>query len=92
MGKVLLLGYVPFTLGTSADVLIWVHEGPQRAKGQFKDYELGPNCIVLLFVLCGKEWVFMRMPCLQCARSAKFCMSANTQILVLALFHEFVVP
>ena len=28
----------------------------------------------------------------QCAHSAKFCMSAKTQILVLALFHKFVVP
>ena len=33
-----------------------------------------------------------RMPCPQRARSAKFCMAANTQILVLALFHKFVVP
>ena len=32
------------------------------------------------------------MPCLPCARNAKFCMSANTQILVLALFHKFAVP
>ena len=32
------------------------------------------------------------MPCPQCARNAKFCMLANTQILVLALSHKFVVP
>ena len=32
------------------------------------------------------------MPCTQCARSAKFWMSANTRTLVLAPFHKFLVP
>ena len=35
---------------------------------------------------------FMGMPCTQCARSAKFRMSANTRTLVLAPFHKFLVP
>ena len=39
----------------------------------------------------SRKWCW-GVPCPQCARSAKFCMSANTQILVLALFHKFVVP
>ena len=34
----------------------------------------------------------MGMPCTQCARSAKFWMSANTRTLVLAPFHKFLVP
>ena len=32
------------------------------------------------------------MPCTQCARSAKFWMSANTRTLVLAPFDKFLVP
>ena len=32
------------------------------------------------------------MPCTQCARSAKFWMSANTRTLVLAPFHKLLVP
>ena len=32
------------------------------------------------------------MPCTQCARSAKFCMSVTTRTLVLALLRRFVVP
>ena len=32
------------------------------------------------------------MPCTQCARSAKFWMSANTPTLVLAPFHKVLVP
>ena len=36
--------------------------------------------------------VVMGMPCMQCARSAKFWMSANTRTLVLAPFHKFLVP
>ena len=31
----------------SGNVFIW--EGPQRAKGHFKDYEVGANYIVLLY-------------------------------------------
>ena len=38
--------------GTSADVFVWDRERPQRAKGYFKDYEVGANCIMLLTVLC----------------------------------------
>ena len=34
---------------------------------------------------------FGGMPCTQCARSAKFWMSANTRTLVLAPFHKFLV-
>ena len=33
------------------DVLIWDREGPQWAKGRFKDYEVGANRVVLLIVL-----------------------------------------
>ena len=33
-------------------VLIWDREGPQRAKGYFKDNEVGADMIVLLIVLC----------------------------------------
>ena len=32
----------PLAPGTSSDVLIWDREGPQRAKGHFKDYGLVP--------------------------------------------------
>ena len=32
------------------------------------------------------------MPCTQCARGAKFWMSANTRTLVSAPFHRFLVP
>ena len=39
----------------SADVLICGCKGPQRAKGQFKDYEVGANYFVLLIVLCWWE-------------------------------------
>ena len=38
--------------GTSTDVLIWDREGPQWAKGPFKDHEVGANCSLLLTVLC----------------------------------------
>ena len=37
------------------------------------------------------SWVW-GMPCTQCARSAKFWMSANTRTLVSALFHKFLAP
>ena len=33
----------PLAPRTSADVLIWDREGPQQAKGHFKDYDLGAN-------------------------------------------------
>ena len=39
---------------------------------------------------CG--FVAVGMPCTQCARSAKFWMSANTRTLVSAPFHKFLVP
>ena len=50
-GKGVVLIY-PHTRGTFADVVIWDCEGAQRAKGHFKDCEVGANCIVLLTVLC----------------------------------------
>ena len=33
--------------GTSANVFIWNREGPPGAKGHFKDYEVGADCIAL---------------------------------------------
>ena len=32
----------PLAPGTSVDVFVWDDEGPQRAKGHFKNYELAP--------------------------------------------------
>jgi len=48
---VLSFGFV-LSPGTSADVLVWGGEGPQRAQGHFKDDEGVPIIIVLLIVQC----------------------------------------
>ena len=42
----------PLAQGPSADVLIWDCKGPSRAKGPFKDCEVGANCIVPVIVPC----------------------------------------
>ena len=44
------------------------------------------------FCFVGRGDGCMGMPCTQCARSAKFCMSVTTRTLVLALLRRFVVP
>ena len=38
-----------------ADVFVWDGEGPQWAKGRFKDFEVGANCTLLLIVLCLRK-------------------------------------
>ena len=43
----------PPTLGPSGDVLSGDREGPQWAKGHFKDYEVIANRMVLLIVPFG---------------------------------------
>ena len=37
------------------DAVFWDHEGPQRAKGRFNNYEVAALCIVLLIVQCLRE-------------------------------------
>ena len=41
--------------GTAANVLIGDRGGPQWAKGDFKDYEMGAKCSVLIQVLWPKR-------------------------------------
>ena len=45
-----------------------------------------------VFPTKNARWQSKGMPCTQCARSAKFWMSANTRTLVSAPFHKFLVP
>ena len=62
----------------------------------------GGRLVLITLVLLNKGFVLkkvawrgyvpMGMPCTQCARSAKFWMSANTRALVSAPFHKFLVP
>mmetsp|Transcript_41564 Transcript_41564/g.67317 ORF Transcript_41564/g.67317 Transcript_41564/m.67317 type:complete len:115 (+) Transcript_41564:209-553(+) len=64
-GHCVVVWVCPAALGPSADVLIWDREGPQRAKGHFKDDEMGdklycpPDCAMFvgrrgrLYGFCG---------------------------------------
>ena len=50
-GKGVVVWICPLAPSNFAEVLIWDCERPQQAKGHFKGYEVGANCIVLLIVL-----------------------------------------
>ena len=57
--------------GTSADVLVWYRQGPQRTKGHFKDYEFGCNGGAY------KGRIHIAMPFIGCANLTKWQQEYN---------------
>ena len=70
----------------------WDLFGKHRPWGILQPPSVTPQLPSVAVALRARSRPCMGMPCTQCARSAKFWMSANTRTLVLAPFHKFLVP